>query len=61
MLIEFMGWLFVIFLVIIFYRTFRFLFKKKKVSRNEIILNSKDIKHSGPFSGSFKYKKWAKY
>ena len=57
MLIEFMGWLFVIFLVIIFYRTFRFLFKKKKVSKNEIILNSKDIKYSGPFSGSFKYKK----
>jgi len=57
MLVEFMGWLFVIFLVIIFYRTFRFLFKKKKVSKNEIILNSKDIKYSGPFSGSFKYKK----
>ena len=57
MLVELMGWLFVIFLITIFYRTFRFLFKKKKVSRNEIILNSKDIKHSGPFSGSFKYKK----
>ena len=57
MLVEFMGWLFVIFLITIFYRTLRFLFKKKNVSRNEIILNSKDIKHSGPFSGSFKYKK----
>ncbi len=57
MLIEFMGWLFVILLITIFYRTFRFLFKKKKVSKNEIILNSKVIKHSGPFSGSFKYKK----
>ena len=54
MLVEFMGWLFVIFLIIIFYQTFRFLFKKKKVSKNEIILNNKDIKHSGPFSGSFK-------
>jgi len=43
MLVEFIGWLFVIFLVTIFYRTFRYLFKKKKVSRNEIILNSKDI------------------
>ena len=57
MLVEFMGYLFVIFLITIFYRTLRFLFKKKNVSRNEIILNTKDIKHSGPFSGSFKYKK----
>ena len=57
MLVEFMGWLFVIFLITIFYRTLRFLFKKKNVSRNEIILNTKDIKHSGPFSGSFKHKK----
>lgn len=57
MLIEFMGWLFVIFLITIFYRILGFLFKKKKVSKNEIILNSKDIKHSGPFSGSYKYKK----
>ena len=57
MLVEFMGWLFVILLITIFYQPFRFLFKKKKVSRNLIILNSKDIKHSGPFSGSFKYKK----
>jgi len=57
MLVEFMGWLFVIFLISIFYQTFRLLFKKNKVSRNGITLNSKDIKHSGPFSGSFKYKK----
>ena len=57
MLVEFMGWLFVIFLLSIFYQTFRFLFKKKKVSKNEIILNSNDIKHSEPFSASLKYKK----
>tara|TARA_B100000767_G_scaffold81543_1_gene78402 strand:- start:215 stop:376 length:162 start_codon:yes stop_codon:yes gene_type:complete len=33
------------------------IFFRKKVDKNEIVLNSKDIKHSGPFSGSFKYKK----
>jgi len=57
MLFEISGWLLMLFLIIIFYRIFKNLFFKKKINKNEILLNSKDIKHSGPFSGSFKYKK----
>ena len=57
MLFEISGWLLMLLLIIIFYRIFKNLFFKKKINKNEIVLNSKDIKHSGPFSGSFKYKK----
>jgi len=57
MLFDISGWLLMLFLIIIFYRIFKNLFFKKKINKNEILLNSKDIKHSGPFSGSFKYKK----
>ena len=57
MLFEISGWLLMLVLIIIFYRIFKNLFFKKKINKNEIVLNSKDIKHSGPFSGSFKYKK----
>ena len=33
------------------------IFFRKKVDKNEIVLDSKEIEHYGPFSGSFKYKK----
>ena len=61
MLVEVFGWLSILFLITILYRIFRYLFLKKKINTNDILLISKDIKHSGPFSGSFKYKKWANY
>ena len=57
MLFDISRWLLMLFLIIIFYRIFKNLFFKKKINKNEILLNSKDIKHSGPFSGSLKYKK----
>jgi len=57
MLIDILGWLFLLFFITILYRTFRYLLIKKKYNRNEIILNSKDIEHSGVFLRGFKYKK----
>ena len=57
MLIDILGWLFLLFFITILYRTFRYLLIKKKHNRNEIILNSKDIEHSGVFLRGFKYKK----
>ncbi|MDA9041232.1 hypothetical protein N9I03_05885 [Gammaproteobacteria bacterium] len=52
-MIEVLGWMIVVgFFCYILKKIFR-----KKVDKNEIVLNSNDIKHSGPFSGSFRYKK----
>ena len=53
-MIEVLGWMIV---VGFFCYILKNIFFRKKVDKNEIVLNSNDIKHSGPFSGSFKYKK----
>tara|TARA_B100001093_G_C26405529_1_gene833176 strand:- start:436 stop:600 length:165 start_codon:yes stop_codon:yes gene_type:complete len=53
-MIEVLGWLLVVgFLSLVLKKTFF----RKKVDKSEIVLDSKEIQHYGPFSGSFKYKK----
>jgi len=53
-MIEVLGWLLVVgFLSVVLKK----IFFRKKVDNNEIVLDSKKIKHYGPFSGSFKHKK----
>ena len=54
LMIEVLGWLLVVgFLSLVLKKTFF----RKKVDKNEIVLDSKKIEHYGPFSGSFKHKK----
>ena len=40
-----------------FYYILKKVFFRKKVDKNEIVLDSNEIEHYGPFSGSFKHKK----
>lgn len=54
LMIEVLGWLLV---VGFFFLVLKKIFFRKKVDKNEIILDSKEIEHYGPFSGSFKHKK----
>jgi hypothetical protein len=53
-MIEVLGRLLV---VGFFFLVLKKIFFKKKVDKNEIILDSKEIEHYRPFSGSFKHKK----
>ena len=53
-MIEVLGWTVVI---IMLYVAIKKIFFSKKINKNELILDSKEIEHLGPFSGSFKYKK----
>lgn len=53
-MIEVLGWTAVI---ILLYVAIKKIFFRKKINKNELILDSKEIEHLGPFSGSFKYKK----
>jgi len=53
-MIEVLGWLLVVgFLSLVLKKTFF----RKKVDKNQIVLDRKKIEHYGPFSGSFKHKK----
>ncbi len=53
-MIELIGWAATI---LIFYKIIKKIFFRKKVTKNEIILDSEEMNHFGPFSGSFKFKK----
>lgn len=54
LMIEVLGWLLVVgFLSLVLKK----IFFRKKIDKNEIVLDSKEIEHYGPFSGSFKHKK----
>ena len=54
LMIEVLGWLLVVgFLSLLLKK----IFFRKKFDKNEIVLDSKEIEHYGPFSWSFKYKK----
>ena len=54
LMIEVLGWL----LVVGFHSlVLKKIFFRKKIDKNEIVLDSKEIEHYGPFSGSFKHKK----
>ena len=54
LMIEVLGWLLVVgFLSLVLKK----IFFRKKVDKNEIVLDSKEIEHYGPFSRSFKHKK----
>lgn len=54
LMIEVIGWMIVIG---ISYLTLKKIFFRKKIDKNELFLDSKEIDHYGPFSGSFKNKK----
>ena len=54
LMIEVLGWLLV---VGFFSLLLKKIFFRKKFVKNEIVLDSKEIEHYGPFSWSFKYKK----
>ena len=54
LMIEALGWLLV---VGFFSLVLKKIFFRKKVDKNVIVLDSKEIEHYGPFSGSFKHKK----
>ncbi|MDA0754047.1 MAG: hypothetical protein O3A49_05160 [Candidatus Marinimicrobia bacterium] len=53
-MIEVLGWTVVIILLSV---AIKKIFFRKKINKNELILDSKEIEHLGPLSGSFKYKK----
>lgn len=53
-MIELIGWAATI---LIFYKIIKKIFFKRKVIKNEIILDSYEMNHFGPFSGSSKFKK----
>ena len=54
LMIEVLGWLLVVGFISLVLKK---IFFRKKVDKNEIVLDSKEIKYTGPFSGSFKHKK----
>jgi len=53
-MIEVIGWIMV---TTSCYLILKRLFFKKKIIKNNIILDSKQIDHLGPFSGGFKFRK----
>lgn len=53
-MIEVLGWTVV---TMVLYVAIKKIFFRKKINKNELILDTKEIEHLGPFSGSFKYKK----
>ena len=53
-MIEVIGWTVV---SGILYLLVKKIFVRKKIDKNEIFLDSKEIDHYGPFSGSFNNKK----
>ena len=53
-MIEIIGWMAV---ALIIYKVIKKIFFRKKTIKSEIILDSKEIEHYGPFSGCFRYKK----
>ena len=58
MLIEYFGWLFIIYLIVILSKKVKNFFKKKKkMDTPSLQMSDDDINHYGPFSGKFQFSK----